>query len=168
MKKVKLLTKLLKNKYFMLKIRINRAFSTLFVHGLYLTITPSAARTISDFLDDVGMGASDFDGIYTGDLGSTGTTLLYELMQKEYFKDIRGVHKDCGMMIYDLENQGVNSGGSGCGCGASVLCSHIMKQMRAKKQKNVLFVATGALMSPTSVKQGQSIPGIAHGIWLKI
>lgn len=130
-------------------------------------MAPAAGRTINEFLNDVGLNAGDFDGIYTGDLGSTGTRLLYEIMNQEYGKDIKNVHNDCGMMIFDLKNQKVNSGGSGCGCGASVLCSHIMKQMKNGALKNVLFVATGALMSPTSCKQGQPIPGIAHGVWLQ-
>ncbi|MBR3502460.1 MAG: stage V sporulation protein AD, partial [Alphaproteobacteria bacterium] len=70
-------------------------------------------------------------------------------------------------MIFDLKKQDVNSGGSGCGCSASVLCSHIMKKMKAHKLNKVLFVATGALMSPTSTKQGQAIPGIAHAVLLE-
>ena len=69
---------------------------------------------------------------------------------------------------FDCEKQDVNSGGSGCGCSASVLCSHILKQMREGKLKKVLFVATGALMSPTSSKQGQPIPGIAHAVMLEV
>jgi stage V sporulation protein AD len=70
-------------------------------------------------------------------------------------------------MIYNLKEQDVNSGGSGCGCSASVLCSHILKQMKSGKLNKVLFVATGALMSPTSSKQGQPIPGIAHAVLLE-
>ena len=70
-------------------------------------------------------------------------------------------------MIYDLVEQDVNSGGSGCGCSASVLCSHIMKNLKNGKLHKVLFVATGALMSPTSSKQGQTIPGIAHAVLLE-
>ena len=80
---------------------------------------------------------------------------------------LKGFHKDCGTLIFDLEKQDVNSGGSGCGCSASVLCSHILKQMDKGILKKVLFVATGALMSPTSSKQGNSIPGIAHAVLLE-
>lgn len=79
----------------------------------------------------------------------------------------KGFHKDCGTLIFDLKKQDVNSGGSGCGCSASVLCSHILKQMDKGILKKVLFVATGALMSPTSSKQGNSIPGIAHAVLLE-
>jgi stage V sporulation protein AD len=130
-------------------------------------MAPAAARTISEFLQDTHTKATDYDLILTGDLGFTGTTLLHEVLQIEYKTNIKKVHNDCGLMIYDLKEQDVNSGGSGCGCSASVLCSHILKNMRKGKLKKVLFVATGALMSPTSSKQGQPIPGIAHAVLLE-
>jgi stage V sporulation protein AD len=130
-------------------------------------MAPAAARTISETLKDLNSTANDFDLILTGDLGFTGTTLLNEVLQLEYNLDISSVHNDCGLMIYNLKEQDVNSGGSGCGCSASVLCSHIFKQMKSGKLNKVLFVATGALMSPTSSKQGQPIPGIAHAILLE-
>ena len=91
----------------------------------------------------------------------------YELLEKDHNIKLKGFHKDCGMLIYDLKKQDVNSGGSGCGCSASVLCSHIMKQIDKGILKKVLFVATGALMSPTSSKQGNPIPGIAHAVLLE-
>ena len=115
-------------------------------------MAPAAARTISGFLDDTQTSADDYDMILTGDLGFTGTKLLHQIMQIDYGKDIENMHNDCGLLIYNLKEQDVNSGGSGCGCGASVLCSHILKQMRGGKLNRVLFVATGALMSPTSSK----------------
>lgn len=104
--------------------------------------------------------------ILTGDLGAVGSRLLKELLLKEYRIDISSVHNDCGLMIYNLDEQDVNSGGSGCGCSASVLCSKILNEMVMGKLKKVLFVATGALLSQTSSLQGESIPGIAHGILL--
>ena len=131
-------------------------------------MAPAAEKTIYDFLCDTQSAPQDYDMILTGDLGLTGSKLLYELLEKEHGLDIREVHRDCGLMIFDLESQDVNSGGSGCGCSASVLCSHILKQMRKGKLKKVLFVATGALMSPTSSKQGQPIPGIAHAVLLEV
>ncbi len=130
-------------------------------------MAPAAARTIGDFLSDTDTKPSDYDLILTGDLGFTGSKLLLEVIEKEYGIKLKGFHKDCGMLIYDLKNQDVNSGGSGCGCSASVLCSHIMKRMERKSLKKVLFVATGALMSPTSSKQGSPIPGIAHAVLLE-
>lgn len=128
----------------------------------------SAEKTIYDFLRDTESSPQDYDMILTGDLGFTGSELLYELLEKERKLNIRKVHRDCGLMIFDLEAQDVNSGGSGCGCSASVLCSHIFKKMRKGELKKVLFVATGALMSPTSSKQGQPIPGIAHAVLLEV
>ena len=130
-------------------------------------MAPAAARPINDFLADTHTSAEDYDLILTGDLGYTGTELLYELLEIEYHRDIQGVHGDCGLMIFDLKKQDVNSGGSGCGCSASVLCSHILKRMRKGELHKVLFIATGALMSPTSTKQGQPIPGIAHAVLLE-
>lgn len=138
-----------------------------FVGSLHLTMPPAAARTIAEFLDDTGTSADDYDLIATGDLGAVGSKLLHQILSIDYCVDIKSKHNDCGMMIFDLDNQDVNSGGSGCGCGASVLCSHIIKQMKRGVYKDVLFVATGALMSPTSAKQGQDIPGIAHLVHLK-
>lgn len=130
-------------------------------------MAPAAARTIADFLHDTQTKPEDYDLILTGDLGFTGSKLLYELLQEDSVLDIKAQHKDCGTMIFDLAEQDVNSGGSGCGCSASVVCSHIMKNIKNGTLKKVLFVATGALMSPTSAKQGQSIPGIAHAVLLE-
>ena len=137
-------------------------------YSLPLTMAPAAARTISDFLKDSESAPSDYDLILTGDLGYTGSELLYEILEKEQNIDIRAYHNDCGKMIFNLEEQDVNSGGSGCGCSASVLCSHIIKNMKKGRLGKVLFVATGALMSPTSSKQGNTIPGIAHAVLLEV
>lgn len=130
-------------------------------------MAPAAARTIADFLHDTQTKPEDYDLILTGDLGLTGSKLLFELLQEDSEIDIETQHKDCGTMIFDLAEQDVNSGGSGCGCSASVVCSHIIKNIKNGTLKKVLFVATGALMSPTSTKQGQSIPGIAHAVLLE-
>ncbi len=130
-------------------------------------MAPAAKRTICTFLNDTQTKPEDYDLILTGDLGFVGSELLYELCAKENKINIKPNHKDCGLMIYDLDGQDVNSGGSGCGCSASVLCSHIMKRLEKRELRNCLFVATGALMSPTSTKQGQTIPGIAHAVLLE-
>ena len=131
-------------------------------------MAPAAARTIGDFLTDTATSCDDYDMLVTGDLGLTGSTLLYELMKKEYGIDISSVHKDCGMMIFDLKKQDVHSGGSGCGCSASVLCSYLLGKMRKGELHKILFTATGALMSPTSCKQGRPIPGIAHSVLIEM
>lgn len=124
-------------------------------------MAPAAAETIAAYFHDTGKSPDDFDLILTGDLGRVGSRLLIELLQKENI-DISGNHNDCGLMIFDIDAQDVHAGGSGCGCSGSVLCSHIMNQMHTGILKNVLFAATGALMSPTSSQQGESIPGISH------
>ena len=126
-------------------------------------MAPAAADTISRFFGDTGLTAADFDLILTGDLGQVGAELLDKLIAEKGF-DIREKHRDCGIMIYNLEDTDVQAGGSGCGCSASVLCSYIMKQFEKSALNRILFCATGALMSPTSSEQGLSIPGIAHAV----
>lgn len=126
-----------------------------------MTFTPAAADTIKSYLNDTNTSPDDYDMIYTGDLGSIGTELLYELLEMKGI-ELRGKHKDCGNMIFDSFSQDVHAGGSGCGCSASVLTTHIMKKFKNGQLKNILFCATGALLSPTSTQQGQSIPCIAH------
>lgn len=127
-------------------------------------MAPAAADTIARFLKDTNTKPSDYDLILTGDLGKVGKDLLIELLMKDENIDISDVHDDCGLMIYDIENQDVHAGGSGCGCSAAVLNSNIMKRMISGELKKVLFVGTGALLSLTSNLQGDSIPGIAHGV----
>ena len=130
-------------------------------------MAPAASNTLSEFFRDTNTLPEDYDLILTGDLGKVGSELLKELMLKEGIKIENGKYDDCGMMIYDCESQDVHSGGSGCGCSASVLCSVILDKMRKKELNNIIFMATGALMSPTSSQQGESIPGIAHLVNLK-
>ena len=130
-------------------------------------MAPSAADTLSNFFNDTETNPSDYDAIFTGDLGLVGSNLLYELLDKENI-DIRKRHMDCGLMIFDREKQDVHAGGSGCGCSASVLCSYILRMLENQKLRKVLFMATGAMMSPTSCQQGQTIPGISHLLELSL
>lgn len=125
----------------------------------------AAYDTISRHLANTNQSVDSFDMILTGDLGQVGSDLLAELFRKDNV-DISDKHNDCGLMLFDLEKQDVHAGGSGCGCSASVLCGHILNEMKKKKLKNVLFAATGALMSPTVIQQGESIPGISHAVQL--
>lgn len=130
-------------------------------------MAPAAADTIAAFLRDTDTKPEDYGMILTGDLGFTGSELLREVLKADSGIDISAVQNDCGMMIFDREKQDVHSGGSGCGCSAAVVCSHILNKIAAGELDNVLFVGTGALLSPTSSLQGESIPGIAHGVLLK-
>ena len=123
-------------------------------------MAPAAADTIKNFFIDTNTSQKDYDAIYTGDLGIIGSKLLYELLEKDGF-DVKDKHHDCGVMIF-ADDMDVHCGGSGCGCCASVLCGHILNKMENKELRNILVVATGALLSPTSIKQKQSIPCIAH------
>lgn len=129
-------------------------------------MAPAAAQTIKNYLKDTQTTPDDYDMILTGDLGTTGTNILIELMKKEYCTDISSVHKDCGVMIFNTQKQDVHSGGSGCGCSASIVCSYIFEKLSCCELNKVLFVGTGALLSPTSSLQKESIPGIAHGVLL--
>lgn len=131
------------------------------VNNMGAAMAPAAASTILNYFNDTQESANNFDMIVTGDLGFIGSEILLELLDKHGL-NISKIHTDCGKLIFYHETQDVHSGGSGCGCSASVLCSYILKNMIERNLKNILFIATGALMSPTSIKQGQSIPCIAH------
>lgn len=124
-------------------------------------MAPAAADTLQSYFSDTGSRPEDFDLILTGDLGQVGSDLLHTLLQKEGIS-LGKKQNDCGLLIYDREKQDVHSGASGCGCSASVLCSKIFGDMRAGRLQNILFMATGALLSPLSVQQGESIPSVAH------
>lgn len=102
----------------------------------------------------------DFDYIVTGDLGKTGSKVLEEMISNE-LSDAEGKHIDCGNLLYDSKKKDIHSGASGCGCSASVLASHFLPELENKTIKNILFMSTGALMSPSSVMQGENILGIA-------
>ena len=130
-------------------------------------MAPAARKTISDFLRDTKTSPDDYDLILTGDLGFVGSELLKGLLQREDGIILGSNYNDCGMMIFDREKQDVHAGGSGCGCIGSVLCSHILNKMRDGKYNNILCIATGALMSPISSREGESVPGIAHLVNLK-
>jgi predicted CoA-substrate-specific enzyme activase len=112
---------------------------------------------------DTGTNPDSYDLIVTGDLGSVGHDLLVQLLKR------RGCNpgdklQDCGLLIYDIERQDMHAGGSGCGCSAVVFTGYFLQKLREKQYQNLLFVATGALMSPISCQQGESIPAIAHAI----
>ena len=128
-------------------------------------MAPAAASTIETFLRDTGTGPEDYDLILTGDLGKVGKALLLDLLKRQGI-DLSRNHDDCGLMLYD-EEQDVHAGGSGCGCSAAVLCGHILPEMARGALKRVLFCGTGALLSPLTTSQGESIPGICHLVCLE-
>ena len=125
-------------------------------------MAPAAHATLTAHFQDTGRSPSSYDMIFTGYLGVLGSELLMELLKKDGIQ--MNNHADCGSMLFNVKNQDVHCGGSGCGCCASVLTGHILNNMKAGKWKNILFCPTGALHSPTSAFQGESIPGICHAI----
>ena len=125
-------------------------------------MAPAACDTISAHFQDTGRKPSDYDLIITGDLGTLGSELLLELLRRDGIQ--LSNHLDCGVLMFDLDKQDVHCGGSGCGCCASVLTGYLLGGVKAGKWQNILFCPTGALHSPTSAFQGESVPGICHAI----
>lgn len=126
-------------------------------------MAPAAYSTIRTHFDDLHTGPEDFDLIVTGDLGQLGKDLLLELADMDGLQ-LGGKLTDCGTMVFDCTKQDVHSGGSGCGCSAITLCSHLLGQLSTGKLKKILFCGTGALLSPTSTQQGLPIPGVCHAV----
>ena len=142
-------------------------------------MAPAALDTLQAFFRDTGCVPSDFDRIITGDLGKLGSAILLDLAQREGL-DLSANYSDCGLLLYDLERQDMHCGGSGCGCSASVFNGYLLSRLQTGqwrringyiltglqqgRWRRVLFAPTGALLSPTSSFQGESIPGICHAV----
>ena len=126
-------------------------------------MAPAACDTIYQNLVDFKRQPEDYDKIITGDLGTVGQEILIDLLKKKGY-DISTVHMDCGIEIFDSETQNTNAGGSGCGCSAVTLSAYILPKLEKGTYRRVLFVPTGALLSTVSFNEGQSVPGIAHGV----
>lgn len=135
------------------------------VNNMGGAMAPAALETLYTFFQDTNTKPDDYDLILTGDLGKLGSEILRDLLEFRGYK-LGSNYGDCGQMMF-TNNQKVFQGGSGCGCVASVLNSYVIQRIRAGKLKNVIVVATGALMSTLSSQQGDSIPGIAHLVVLK-
>jgi stage V sporulation protein AD len=133
------------------------------VNNMGVSMAPAAVDTIKQHFMDTGRKPSYYDIIATGDLGIIGRQFTEELLL-EYKYDMSGHYIDCGEQIFDAKKQGTNAGGSGCGCSAVVATGYLYKNLLQGKFKKVLLVSTGALLSPTSALQGETIPGIAHAV----
>lgn len=129
-------------------------------------MAPAAAETIISHLEETNRKPKYYDQIITGDLGTFGSEMLLDLTSIAGY-NLSGIHQDCGALIYE-GNKLMHCGGSGCGCGASLLSGYFLRQMKLGKIKRILFIATGALHSPTSALQGESIPSIAHAISIEM
>jgi len=126
-------------------------------------MAPAALATIKAHFSDFGVSAKDFDLIVTGDLGQLGKEILLSLSQREGIS-LGGKLTDCGTLVFDNTKQDIHAGGSGCGCSAITLCSHLLSKLNSGKLKRILFCGTGALLSPTSTQQGLPIPGVCHAV----
>ena len=129
-------------------------------------MAPAAADTLKRYFTATQTAPSDYDRIITGDLGFEGGDILCELLRTEGI-EISEQYDDCGKIIYDREAQDVHGGGSGCGCSATVLGAYILPKLQRGTWKRILFLATGAMMSPDSIKQGGDILAVAHLLELR-
>mgnify|MGYP005772539283 FL=1 len=126
-------------------------------------MAPSFADTLMTHLLDTGRNPSYYDAIISGDLGYIGKNIAIDILKSNGY-NIKSNYNDCGVLIFDKESQDTHSGGSGCACCGTVFSGYLFKQLKARKIKRLLLIATGALMNSTTSQQGESIPGIAHAI----
>lgn len=129
-------------------------------------MAPAACDVIESNLKDFGRQPSYYDRIVTGDLGTVGAQITKDILKEKGY-DISEQYMDCGIEVFNQEEQDTHAGGSGCGCSAITLTGYILEMMRRREWNRVLFIPTGALLSPTSFNEGQSVPGIAHGVVLE-
>lgn len=130
-------------------------------------MAPAFCETLITHFLDTGRSPNYYDAIISGDLGHVGKEIAIDIAKARGY-NIKPNYNDCGVLIFDKEKQDTHSGGSGCGCCGSVFSGYFFKQLKAKKLKKVLLIATGALMNSTSSQQRESIPGIAHAISIEI
>jgi len=126
-------------------------------------MAPAAYDTLSAFFRDTNTRPTDYDLIITGDLGELGRAIVRDLFARGGI-DMGENFQDCGLLLYDREKQDMHAGASGCGCSASVLNGYLLTELQRGKWQRIVFAPTGALLSPTSSFQGESIPGICHAV----
>lgn len=129
-------------------------------------MAPAAAAVVEAHLQDFQRKPEDYDKIITGDLGKVGAEIFADLLGQKGYR-VESVQEDCGLLIYDNELQDTHSGGSGCGCSAVTLAGYLLDKLYEGEWKRILFVPTGALLSPVSANEGSTIPGIAHAVVLE-
>ncbi|ABO49994.1 Stage V sporulation AD family protein [Desulforamulus reducens MI-1] len=130
-------------------------------------MAPAAVDTITAHFRDLDLSPREYDLIATGDLGRVGHTIARDLLVQHGMEIPEEIFTDCGLLIYN-QDQPVQAGGSGCGCAAVVTYGHILNRMKKGELKKVLIIATGALLSPLSYQQNESIPCIAHAVSLEM
>lgn len=126
-------------------------------------MAPAAYDTLCALFRDTRTKPEDYDLIVTGDLGRLGHQIVSDFFARDGLP-LGERCTDCGLLLYDIESQDMHCGGSGCGCSASVLCGYLLRGMREGKWNRIIFAPTGALLSPTTTFQGESIPGICHAV----
>ena len=129
-------------------------------------MAPAAADTIYQHFVDFSRSPEDYDLIVTGDLGVVGRELVLDLLKQKGY-DLTEKYFDCGIAIFDDSTQDTHSGGSGCGCSAVTLAGYLLPKLKTGELNRILFLPTGALLSTVSFNEGQSIPGICHGVVLE-
>ena len=129
-------------------------------------MAPAACDTIAAHFRDFGSSPVDYDQIITGDLGYVGQKILIDLLKEKGY-DISKNHSDCGIEIFNPDEQDTDSGGSGCGCSAVTLSAYFLPKLMSGEWKKILFVPTGALLSTVSFNEGMNVPGIAHGVLIE-
>ena len=133
------------------------------MNNMGAAMAPAACETLATHFCDMGRGFADYDLVVTGDLGYLGRELLIELLHAKKIDVDENKLFDCGCEIFS-ERQDTHSGGSGCGCAASMLCAHLLPEIAAGRLRRIVFMATGALLSTTTSMQGESVPGVAHAV----
>lgn len=128
-------------------------------------MAPAAHDTLTALFRDTATTPRDYDLIVTGDLGYLGHALLTELFRRDGV-ELGDNCTDCGLLLYDRVKQDMHAGGSGCGCSAAVLNGYLLHGLRTGRWQRLVFAPTGALLSPTSSFQGESVPGICHAVVL--
>lgn len=134
-------------------------------NNMGVAMAPAAYETLNALFAETGTGPETFDLILTGDLARLGSGVVRDFFLADGI-DLGERYQDCGEMLYDAEAQDVHMGGSGCGCSAAVLCGEVLNGMRSGKWQRIVFAGTGALLSPLSTQQGESIPSICHAVIL--
>ena len=133
------------------------------VNNMGAAMAPAAYDTLSALFRETKTGPGDYDLIVTGDLGALGHAIVTDLFRRDGV-DLSRNYQDCGLLLYDLEKQDMHAGGSGCGCSAAVLNGYLLDGLRRGQWRRLVFAPTGALLSPTSSFQGESVPGICHAV----
>lgn len=134
-------------------------------------MAPAACDTLLTHLADLSLAPTHYDLILTGDLGRVGSLLLADLLTNSGTFIPTAHLADGGALIFPIDPTHPEknlAGGSGCGCMAVVALGHIWRRMLSGELSRVLLIATGALLSPLSSQQKNTIPGIAHAISLEV